>query len=214
MPIIEPIFDEEPEIIQVIPTVPTFQDPIRLVPTVTKSFIPEQNQITPSPRRGQNPRKLLKKTGLAAVETPRTINEPVRGDFGSRRIRPTGQRARGQRPKNTQIPIVAQIPVEKTTERNILVLEPFDLEPLVEEPVFAPTTTRAPVVLTPQKLPRKFAAVKSQNPKQSSNRKQRVGIVDRYSVQNEDGSFTWGYQSADGSFKEETIGIDCVTRGR
>ena len=196
-----------------IPTVPTFQDPIRLVPTVTKSFIPEQNQITPSPpRRGQNPRKLLKKTGLAAaaVETPRTINEPVRGGFGSRRIRPTGQRARGQRPKSQIQTIVSQIPVEKTTEQPLV----FDLEPLAPEPVFAPTTTRAPVVLTQaQKLPRKFAAVKSQT-KQSTNNRKRVGIVDRYSVQNEDGSFTWGYQSADGSFKEETIGIDCVTRGR
>ena len=187
------------------PTVPTFQDPIRLVPTVQKSLIPTQNQITPGPRRGNNPRKLLKKTGLAAVETPRTINEPVRG-FGSRRIRPTGQRARGQRP----IQLVEQIPVEKTTEPTVFRLEP-------SEPVFEPTTTRAPVVLTPQKLPRKFAAVKTQKQSTSNNnnrKKQRVGIVDRYSVQNEDGSFTWGYQSADGSFKEETIGIDCVTRGR
>ena len=179
-----------------------------MVPTVTKSFIPEQNQILVSSPRRNNPRNLLKKTGLAAVETPRTINEPVREPargFGSRRIRPTGQRARGQRPKPAVQTFVSQIPVEKTTETPFV----FDLEP--QEPVFAPTTTRAPVVLTPQKLPRKFASVK---PTTKQNNRKRVGIVDRYSVQNEDGSFTWGYQSADGSFKEETIGIDCVTRGR
>ena len=48
----------------------------------------------------------------------------------------------------------------------------------------------------------------------SNRRKDRIAVVDRYTIQNDDGSFTWGYQSADGSFKEETIGNDCVTRGR
>lgn len=28
-----------------------------------------------------------------------------------------------------------------------------------------------------------------------------------------DGSITWGYESEDGSFKEETLGADCVVRG-
>ena len=166
----------------------------QLVPK-PKSLIPaQQNQITGS---RNNPRKLLKKTGLAAAnlapETPRRT-------FGQRRIRPTGQRAR-------QRTFVEQIPIQTTESTS------FSSEPL--EPVFAPTstTTSRPVVLTPQKLPRKFAAVKTQQ-KSNNRRKQRIGIVDRYSVQNDDGSFTWGYQSADGSFKEETIGIDCVTRGR
>ena len=204
-PIIEPIFVEEEELDNffVIPTVPSptvFQDLTQLVPK-TKSLIPaQQNQITGS-RRANNPRKLLKKTGLAAAnlaaETPRRT-------FGQRRIRPTGQRAR-------QRTFVEQIPIQTTEPTS------FSSEPL--EPVFAPTltatstTTSRPVVLTPQKLPRKFAAVKTQQ-KSNNRRKQRIGIVDRYSVQNDDGSFTWGYQSADGSFKEETIGIDCVTRGR
>ncbi|CAG5025112.1 unnamed protein product [Parnassius apollo] len=31
---------------------------------------------------------------------------------------------------------------------------------------------------------------------------------------NDDGSFTFGYESADGSFKEETRGTDCVVRGK
>jgi len=43
---------------------------------------------------------------------------------------------------------------------------------------------------------------------------ERVKVVDRYRSENADGSITWGYKSADGSFKEETIGADCVTRGR
>jgi len=31
---------------------------------------------------------------------------------------------------------------------------------------------------------------------------------------NEDGSITWGYENEDGTFKEETIGADCVVRGK
>jgi len=42
---------------------------------------------------------------------------------------------------------------------------------------------------------------------------QRVQVLERYSFENDDGSLTWGYENADGSFKEETIGTDCVTQG-
>ena len=41
-----------------------------------------------------------------------------------------------------------------------------------------------------------------------------VGTLDRYSHKNEDGSFTFGYVAADGSFREETRGVDCITRGK
>ena len=39
-------------------------------------------------------------------------------------------------------------------------------------------------------------------------------MEDSYRVRHDDGSYTWGYKSGDGSFKEETIGADCITRGR
>ena len=42
----------------------------------------------------------------------------------------------------------------------------------------------------------------------------RIRVEDSYRVRHDDGSLTWGYKSADGSFKEETIGADCITRGR
>lgn len=41
-----------------------------------------------------------------------------------------------------------------------------------------------------------------------------MGTLERYSHKNEDGSFTFGYVSADGSFREETRGADCITRGK
>jgi len=46
------------------------------------------------------------------------------------------------------------------------------------------------------------------------NRRTQVDTVENYRYQNEDGSITWGYQNEDGSFKEETIGIDCITHGK
>lgn len=45
-------------------------------------------------------------------------------------------------------------------------------------------------------------------------RKPPIKILRKYRTENEDGSITWGYESEDGSFKEELIGIDCITRGK
>ncbi|XP_063242996.1 uncharacterized protein LOC134542562 [Bacillus rossius redtenbacheri] len=41
-----------------------------------------------------------------------------------------------------------------------------------------------------------------------------VATIRNYSKVNDDGSFTFGYEAADGSFKEETRGTDCVVRGK
>ncbi|KAG5679753.1 hypothetical protein PVAND_009293 [Polypedilum vanderplanki] len=38
-------------------------------------------------------------------------------------------------------------------------------------------------------------------------------ILRKYREEHPDGSITWGFENDDGSFKEETIGIDCITRG-
>ena len=45
-------------------------------------------------------------------------------------------------------------------------------------------------------------------------REDPVATLERYSHKNEDGSFTFGYVAADGSFREETRGVDCITRGK
>ncbi|XP_058057712.1 uncharacterized protein LOC131208826 [Anopheles bellator] len=51
---------------------------------------------------------------------------------------------------------------------------------------------------------------------QEENRKRKpvAQILRKWREEHEDGSITWGFENDDGSFKEETIGIDCVTRGR
>lgn len=52
-------------------------------------------------------------------------------------------------------------------------------------------------------------------PQTGSREKKPVAqILRKYRDENEDGSITWGFENDDGSFKEESIGIDCITRGR
>ncbi|XP_026674978.1 vacuolar protein sorting-associated protein 27-like isoform X2 [Ceratina calcarata] len=47
-----------------------------------------------------------------------------------------------------------------------------------------------------------------------SSRPPPVQTIRNYNKVNDDGSFTFGYEAADGSFKEETRGTDCVVRGK
>ncbi|XP_053679471.1 uncharacterized protein LOC128730450 [Anopheles nili] len=53
-----------------------------------------------------------------------------------------------------------------------------------------------------------------QQQEQDRKRKPVAQILRKWREEHEDGSITWGFENDDGSFKEETIGIDCVTRGR
>lgn len=50
--------------------------------------------------------------------------------------------------------------------------------------------------------------------KEPANKEPPVQTIRNYSKVNDDGSFTFGYEAADGSFKEETRGTDCVVRGK
>ena len=47
-----------------------------------------------------------------------------------------------------------------------------------------------------------------------NNKPPPVQTIRNYNKVNDDGSFTFGYEAADGSFKEETRGTDCVVRGK
>ena len=87
-----------------------------------------------------------------------------------------------------------------------------DNEPDYED-IEEPATRAPPPRRLPIGVPNTFV-VSQQHTQNNLQDGDRVKVLDRYSSRNEDGSFTWGYQSADGSFKEETIGVDCITRGR
>lgn len=71
----------------------------------------------------------------------------------------------------------------------------------------------------PQQEPINRAPIKSA-PQQKyvpSNKRERkpvAQIIRKYRDENPDGSITWGFENDDGSFKEELIGVNCVTRGK
>merc|ERR1719431_588187 len=77
----------------------------------------------------------------------------------------------------------------------------------IEEPYEKQGQERKKIPLPPRR--KKASFVKKKHGKNS-----KVGTVKNYRYKNEDGSITWGYHNDDGSFKEETIGVDCITHGR
>jgi len=77
----------------------------------------------------------------------------------------------------------------------------------IEEQYVKPVQERKKIPLPPRR--KKASFVKKKHVKNS-----KVGTVKNYRYKNEDGSITWGYHNDDGSFKEETIGVDCITHGR
>lgn len=50
------------------------------------------------------------------------------------------------------------------------------------------------------------------NNQQNSRKRPVAQTIRKWREENEDGSITWGYENDDGSFKEEIIGTDCVTK--
>jgi len=60
--------------------------------------------------------------------------------------------------------------------------------------------------------PRKGKHLK--RPKAKDKTKAQIRTAKSYRMKTEDGSIKWGYVNSDGSYKEETIGIDCITRGK
>ncbi|XP_036145824.1 proline-rich extensin-like protein EPR1 isoform X2 [Monomorium pharaonis] len=57
-------------------------------------------------------------------------------------------------------------------------------------------------------------AVKPSQAYEIRGKKPVAQIIRRYRHDNPDGSITWGFENDDGSYKEETIGVDCITSGK
>lgn len=66
----------------------------------------------------------------------------------------------------------------------------------------------------PIRAPVKSAPQQKYVPSHNREKKPVAQIIRKYRDENPDGSITWGFENDDGSYKEETIGVDCVTRGR
>ena len=195
-----------------------------------------QNRIRarPNKNRGRSRQQVVElipveKQPIQVVEKPRSLPVQRLRPAASQRQRQQPALVRPPPPPPTERPINVpirqfpqfQFPLSSNPTSSFFEDIPFEnaatptliTDPEVEEeeiivPVVTPAPTRRIV-----DLPRKFSAAPVSNQNRLEN-PDRIKTLDRYSHKNEDGSFTWGYQSSDGSFKEETIGVDCVTKGR
>ncbi|CAK1555143.1 unnamed protein product [Leptosia nina] len=100
-------------------------------------------------------------------------------------------------------------PLSSRPQRPAIRPEP---KPFVDEEDIQPIRqysrpTQEPI-RAPVKNVQKYA---SSNPREKKPVSQ---IIRKYREENEDGSITWGFENDDGTFKEETIGVDCITRGK
>lgn len=66
----------------------------------------------------------------------------------------------------------------------------------------------------PIRAPMKSVTPQKYTPTNNREKKPVAQIIRKFRDENEDGSITWGFENDDGSFKEETIGVNCVTRGK
>lgn len=77
-----------------------------------------------------------------------------------------------------------------------------------------PRDYRPVAVTTVRPLPKASHSTLSPRSKVTEEKAAPVQTLRNYNKVNDDGSFTFGYEAADGSFKEETRGTDCVVRGK
>lgn len=81
--------------------------------------------------------------------------------------------------------------------------------------LYRPTTARARADhVRPQQISYKSTTVAPRRKQDDVTKAPPVQTIRNYNKVNDDGSFTFGYEAADGSFKEETRGTDCVVRGK
>lgn len=108
-------------------------------------------------------------------------------------------------------------PVQPAPPRALFTSEPQDHEPPQRpKPVqrnFPPQQQQQPA--RPRVQSNFHDDRHQQKPHQSEDKPKKpvAQILRKYREENPDGSITWGFENDDGSFKEETIGIDCITRG-
>ncbi|XP_067000234.2 uncharacterized protein [Anabrus simplex] len=89
--------------------------------------------------------------------------------------------------------------------------------PLEDELVSRNTPPRAayrPSPAPPSQVPVRQQAAEPYVRPTGRTKKPVSQVIQRYREDNADGSITWGFENDDGTFKEETIGIDCTVRGK
>ena len=125
--------------------------------------------------------------------------------------------ATAQREKPAPVPQPQVLEIEEIPTQRPLRLSPLTSQVREEQPSRAQRVrTRGGVPNRRRPRPEGEEAGRGEEPRRRPNgpREEPVATLERYSHKNDDGSFTFGYVGADGSFREETRGADCITRGK
>ncbi|XP_015116378.1 proline-, glutamic acid- and leucine-rich protein 1 [Diachasma alloeum] len=94
-------------------------------------------------------------------------------------------------------------------EQNISPVQYRPQKPLkIRKPIEEVHEVRVPIKQT------QLASNKKTTKSEYRGKKPVAQVIRRWREDNEDGSITWGFENDDGSFKEEIIGVDCITRGK
>ncbi|XP_034940038.1 uncharacterized protein [Chelonus insularis] len=201
-------------------------NPIRPKPTLLPLIKPENPSSPPQLQRDQP----IKPVNEESKEEEEDANSPVIKPLNPVVI-PQPQQVFPQQPSN-----LLSSPLTPRPEP-IFQFRP-NLNPTFIQPVQPPTRDEniPPVQYRPQK-PVKLRkpiqeddevhiSVKQQYQQPSINKQsynKKAGYrekkpvaqaIRRWREDNDDGSITWGYENDDGSYKEEIIGVDCITRGK
>lgn len=168
----------------VLPSRPGFRPVLR--PVVEQKNVEESVVFRPPPFRPAEPIEI-------PVEQPQ-IAEPVQEEVQQVRQRPAEQ-AQQSRPRPLAGPTRNRVQPTSNREQ-----QQVDIE----------LPSRAPALSKPNRPQSTKTTVETEE----KPRKPSVETIRRYQFTSPDGSFTFGYENADGSFKEETRGADCVVNGK
>lgn len=99
---------------------------------------------------------------------------------------------------------------EQQQQQVVLVSSADQYNGLYGQPTAEPRHSQTSNYIPSSRSSKQATLVRTKEPSKSPP----VQTIRNYNKVNDDGSFTFGYEAADGSFKEETRGTDCVVRGK
>ncbi|ALC45356.1 CG8927, partial [Drosophila busckii] len=136
------------------------------------------------------------------------LNRPAFNDFGIGRFENT------QRFGLERATPAAPAPTPQQPQRVAIIRTRPSAAVRPEAPAPVPVARPRPKPVQPRPIIDQNQLQDDQQHAQQQQRRRPVAqTIRKWRDENEDGSITWGYENDDGSFKEEFIGTDCVTKG-
>lgn len=128
------------------------------------------------------------------------------------RVRPVNEDAEDQEVRDQQVQYyAAQAPTDDSQTAGVVLVSSQDAYGSLQYP--RPRTQTATDEQY-RNIGRALSATRPVSRPKEASKQPPVQTIRNYSKYNDDGSFTFGYEAADGSFKEEVRGTDCVVRGK